>query len=227
MPPEDVESASAEATSAIDMAVSEPPAPDAIEVHCTPEATTLSTPVVKPGPAGVALRVVNDVGKPVYVTLLSAQGGRGDRVSGPSRETIEPLAPGPVDIACYDPDDPAQDPPSSPGYLQRVARFEIVDEDRVWRPDTLECLDEQRGGASASFGEDAGRPREELPDMLRDWLKLPPTDEVRPAGYPEQPGAPLVVVRDGRVVARGSTAKLEHGWVVDSVEACTSDVPIG
>ena len=209
------------------MMESQPPAPDAIEVHCTAEATTVSTPVVKPGPAGVTLRVLNDTGQPIYVTLTSAHGGQGDQVSGPGRETVEPLAPGPVEIACYDPSDPAQDPPSSPGYLERVAHFEVVDEDGVWRPDTLECLDGQQGGASASFGEDAGQPREELPDALRTWLKLRPTDEVRPAGYPEQPNAPLVVVRDGRVVARGSIAELEHGWVVDSVEACTSDVPIG
>ena len=81
---------------------------------------------------------------------------------------------------------------------------------------------------SASGSSSRGWPASSLndADALRTSLKLRPTDEVRPAGYPEEPAAPLVVVRDGRVVARASTAELEHGWVVDSVEACTSDVPL-
>ncbi len=187
------------------------PLPDVMEVRCTDEGTTVSTPAVKPGPAGVRVRIANDTGKPIYVTVESANGGRGDQVAEQGRDTVEPLPPGPVSIACYDPNDPAQDPPSSPGYLERVEHFEVVDEDGLWITDRPECPDGQMAGASASFGEDAGQPREELPDMLRTWLKLLPTDEVRSAGYPEQPNAPLVVVRDGRVVARGFDRRAREG----------------
>ena len=198
------------------------PLPDIVEVRCTADGTTVSTSVVRPGPAGVRMRVVNDAGTPIYVTLESASGGRGDQVSEQGRDTVEPLAPGEVSIACYDPTDPAQDPPSSPGYLERVAHFAVVDADGLWVTDRPECPDGQMAGASASFGEDAGQPRDELPEMLRTWLKLRPTDEVRSAGYPEQLNAPLVAVRDGRVVARGSIAELAKGWVIDSVEGCSS-----
>jgi hypothetical protein len=210
-----VESASAEVTALADV----------VEVRCTPDGPIVSTALVRPGPAGVPLHVVNDAGKPLYVTLQWEGGGRGDLVSE-ERDTVETLPPGRVGIACYDPEDPAQDPPSSPGYLERVGEFEIVDVDGVWVSDALQCLDDQQANASASFAEDAGQPREELPDALRTWLKLRPTDEIRSAGYPEQADAPLVVVRDGRVVARGSIAELENGWVVDSVDACTTDVPL-
>ena len=208
-------------------AVVSEPLPDLVEIRCTTDGTTVSTSAVRPGPEGVRMRVVNDAGTPIYVTVESANGGRGDQVSEQGRNTVEPLPPGQVSIACYDPTDPAQDPPNSPGYLERVAHFAVVDADGLWITDRPECPDGQMAGASASFGEDAGQPREELPDVLRTWLKLRPTDEVRSAGYPEQVNAPLVAVRDGRVIARGSIAELAKGWVIDSVEGCSSDATIG
>ena len=43
---------------------------------------------------------------------------------------------------------------------------------------------------------------------------------MRAAGYPDRPNGPLVVVRDGRVIARATIAEFPKGWEIDSVEGC-------
>jgi hypothetical protein len=203
---------------------SEPvPTPDIVEVRCTPGETTTSTILVAPGPAGVRLRVVNELGKPVLVEVQVNEVRQGELLAGTSRETVEPFPPGPVDVACYAASDPAPDMSSDDA---RVARFDVAYGHEEWVPDTLECSDGRRDVQEAALDEGDGRPREELPEALRRWLKLRPTDEVHPAGYPEQANAPLVAVRDGRVVARGTVIELDSGWAVESVEACTADVPL-
>lgn len=204
------------------------PLPEVLDVRCTAAGTTTSAPAVKPGPAGVRVRVVNETDTSLNVTLKTESSGSGGEVSGGAeRETVEPLAPGSVDVACYDPTDPAQDPPSSPGYLERVASFDVVDQDGLWVADTPECPDDHFVGVAGSFTPDAGMPREDLPDAIRERAHLAPDDEVRAAGYPEQANAPLVVVRDGRVVVSATPIELEQGWEIGGMQGCAADGLIG
>ena len=71
--------------------------PDVVEVRCTADGTTVSAPQVKPGPAGVHLRIANETDDLLVVTVQSAHGVRGDgHEPGATRESRR-LAPGPVD----------------------------------------------------------------------------------------------------------------------------------
>ena len=54
--------------------------------------------------------------------------------------------------------------------------------------------------APRTAGPRPGLTREQLPDELRTRTRLASDDEIRRGGYPEQDNAPLVVIRDGRVV---------------------------
>lgn len=201
---------------------------DVAEVHCTNEGTTVPTQEVLAGPEGVRVRVVNDADEPMSLVLPMGRGGSaGDLAPGETRESVETFAPGPVAIACYDPEDPAQDPPSSPGYLKRVASFEVVDPLALWQPTAPECPDGNGVGIAGSFGPDAGMPREDLPAAIRERAHLQPEDEIRSGGYPAQADAPIIVLRDGRVILSAMPVKLDHGWEIGSMEGCTADGLIG
>jgi hypothetical protein len=196
--------------------------PDVVEIRCTADGTELAAARVRPGPAGVRVRVRNETGAQA-LTFRGAVGGFGVTAAPGTTEQVVTMAPGRFDVACYDPGDPAQDPPSSPGYLKRVVSLEVVDHDGLWRSDEPECRGGGMVGVAASWAADAGVPWDRLLTDLRTQLHLLPTDELRPAGYPDQAAAALVVVRDGRIVVAIHPEELAAGWVFGELTGCAAD----
>jgi hypothetical protein len=220
--PEDVEAATAEAVSVESL-------PDIVDVRCTTDGTIVSADLVEPGPAGVRLRITNDTDAPLRVVVQGAGADHGgEQQPGATTEVVAPLAPNlPVDVACYDPTDPTQDPPTSPGYLRRVTQVLVVDDEGLWQPASPECADEEFAAVAGSYGPDAGMPRADLPDALRQRAHLTADDMIRPGGYPEQENPPLVAVRDGRVVAVAFPVKVAQGWEIGELQGCTADGLVG
>lgn len=182
--------------------------PTVLEVTCTPEGATSSTPLVAASAAGLRVRyshpsTPDDGASGWSIAWQSNTGGAGfGGDPDGTTEVVLPLAPGRVsEVACSPPIGP--DVSVDSGAERWKVRPEVVDPGGVWRPSDLDC--EQT--ASTSIGDPTGGPRAEGARLARDALlgyfgSDVDEDEIEQLGYPDAPGPTYGVVRQGRVLAR-------------------------
>jgi len=170
---------------------------EVLEVRCLADGTTtVATTQVSPGRAGVRLRVVNETDG-ARAVLLDADrlGVTASQDAGTTVESVEALPPGRVDVECTAPGTAEQ-----PATLADPVAVEVVDAAGLWQRTAVECPQGDEIGIPTPPGWGVFLTREQLPDELGTRTRLAPDDEIGRGGYPEQDDAPLVVVRNDRVV---------------------------
>jgi hypothetical protein len=197
--------------------------PTDVELTCGVNgSTSLSTDVVRPQRDGVHLLVVNEYEEPVSVGVLGVTRGDGQGLGADpgSSELVLTQAPGNVDLSCT---------PNSQlmsGEEPRSVRVTIVDPEGLYVDGALVCE-----VVTSMIGESPDAPIDEGPpplDVARDVIDgLQTDDTLLYAGYPDQPRRPVVVSREGEIVASFSMAQYEErSWVIDEYSACEgSDLP--
>jgi hypothetical protein len=176
---------------------------------CSSDGTTsLSTDTIQPRPDGIHLEVVNEYDEPVSVEGFDADPGVTDWVF--------PRGPGTMQLMCW--------PYSEHGSGETPTRtpLGIVDPLGLYLDGSLACNDEDFPTAIGSYGE---RPVDEGPpplDIAREVIDgLREDDVLRVAGYPEQDGGAVIVIRDGGVAGRYGIGRSEgKPWTVTSGSAC-------
>src|SRR5262245_17290182 len=184
------------------------------QVACEADGSTrLVTPEVQVRPDGFTLRVISDLNEPASIN------GLGTDVDPGVTESEATTPPGRLEVACWPfSEHGSQEPPtqtltiSDPEGLYVSAELQCPPgEDERWS-EILDFPDTQHGVYTS--------PTEAASAHLR---RLEPTDELRQAGYPEQQDAPVIVVRDGAVVASVSVRLAKDGrWYVAGASGCSS-----
>jgi hypothetical protein len=174
--------------------------------------TTLLTPEVHVRPDGFTLRVRSDLNEPASIN------GFGMDVDPGATESVTTTPPGRLEVACWPfSEHGSQEPPtqtltiSDPEGLYVSADLECPSgDDGAWT-DVLDYASPVKGSFASPI------------DAAAEYLSLEPTDELRQAGYPEQQSAPVIVVRDGDVVASVGVALANNGkWYVAGANGCSS-----
>ena len=191
----------------------DPPVPQVVAITCLPDGSIrLSTDRVLARSDGVHMELVNRVDEPTSVNGLGMDLGANEE-----RDLVSGIAPGIVELACWPfsehggGDEPATTP------------LEVLDPDGLFVSGDVEC-DGVMSNSIADFvaaPDDRGPPPIDVARGLIDGLLT--TDEVRYAGYPDGPGA-VIVVRDGEVVASYSIVHFAENdrWVVEGSSICGS-----
>jgi hypothetical protein len=167
---------------------------------------SVSATAVQARPDGVHFRVVNEYDEPVSVGGMDA-----DR--GTTRWTVVE-APGPFKLSCW--------PFSQHGSGNEPAgpAVQVVDPSGLWVPSKLECP----GGSMMGSADDSGATSGKPPPLeaAREAIQgLQPTDTIELAGYPEQENAPVVVIRDDKVIASYGFEESGGQWSVAGGSVCT------
>jgi hypothetical protein len=195
-------------------ALSGPDATSTVRIVCEADgSTTLLTPQVYVRPDGFTLRVRSDLNEPASIN------GLGMDVEPGLKETLMTTPPGALEVACwpFSEHNSLQEPPThtltivDPEGLYVSAELECPPGDAAWR-EAIDYASPVKGSYASPIDAAAAHLR-----------SLQPTDELMQAGYPEQQSAPVIVVRDGDVVASvgvalGSTRK----WYVEGAHGCSS-----
>lgn len=193
------------------------PLPDVARVTCESEgAPRVGSPAVKPQRDGVHLEFVNESGKDLSFSIEDSGGGGmgSDAPQGTSSQAVD-LHPGTVLIACYD---------SFTEDAGEVAQtpLEIVDQDGLWIPATLDCA---LGFSGTSDYVEGARgktdPLEAAQEALAGYMKK--DDFVEPAGYPDTLTRIYRLVRAGETL--GTVSLFDDGaggWLADTVTGCSS-----
>jgi hypothetical protein len=185
--------------------------PDAVQVVCDSNGTSVLTPIVRPQRDGVHLEVQNTTGEDLSFVIGDSGG---DNAPAGSSELIWPLAPGAVKIGCV-----AQ---SAPGDTRPDGEVTVQDPDGTWIDPGVGCGTVTLGsmdyvdGATGEQGDPVQIARTRLRDRLHEG------DVVQAAGYPAAPDRHVIVVRDGSTVA-DLTYRLDQagtGWLEDSESTC-------
>jgi hypothetical protein len=174
--------------------------------------TTIGTPQVLARPDGVHVRVVSRLDEPA-----SINGWGFDVDTGSSRWTFG-SRPGVVQTACWPFSDHGKEEPAT-------QPIEIVDPSGLFVDGELDCGD---GVAIAWVGDYVSAPDEDAPPITLEEARsvvrgLEPTDEVRYAGYPEDPAPSVIVLRDGRVIASIGFARFDGEWSAPGGEVCDAE----
>lgn len=177
--------------------------------------TTLLTPEVQVRPDGFTLRVRSDLNEPASIS------GLGMDVDPGVTESVMKHPPGRLGVACwpYSEHESLQEPPtrtltiSDPEGLYVSAELECpAGDDGQWG-EVLDYASPIRGSYASPIHAAAAH----LDSGLR------PSDELRKAGYPEQQSGPVIMVRDGDVVASVVVALANSGkWYVAGANGCSS-----
>jgi len=188
------------------------PVPALAVIECGADgSTTIGTLQVLAQPDGVHVRVVSHLDEPA-----SINGWGLDADPGASRWTFG-YRPGVVQTACW--------PFSDHGKKEPATQpIEIVDPSGLFVDGELDC----EGMVSTSTADYASEPDADAPpiplDEARSMLRgLLPGDEVRYAGYPEEPRPNVIVVRDGRVIASLGFARFDGEWSSPGGSICVDD----
>ncbi len=174
--------------------------------------TTIRTPRVSAQADGVHVRVVSHLDEPA-----SINGWGFDVDSGASRWTLG-SRPGVVQTACWPFSDHGNEEPAT-------QPIEILDASGLFVDGELDC----EGGVSMGWTADYASPPDEdappiTPEEARSELRgLRPSDEVRYAGYPEDPDPSIIVVRDGRVIASIGFARYDGAWSAGGGQVCDEE----
>lgn len=186
------------------------PAPDIAtraELTCASDGTTtLSPSAVQPQLDGVHLRVTNQFNEPVSVEGFDANPG--------VTNWVLTQGPGTMELMCW----PFSDHGS--GDEPRRVPLEIVDPLGLYVDGTVPCEID-----AITTVDWAKSPIDEGPPPLgiaRDIIKgLRPDDVLRIAGYPEQEGGSVVVIREGEIIASYGIKRFEgEPWAVVAGRAC-------
>jgi hypothetical protein len=184
--------------------------PDAVQVVCDSDGTSVLTPVVRPQRDGVHLKIQNTTGEDLSFIV----GGDGDNAPAGSSELIWPLAPGAVKIGCAALSAPGDTPPDGEVTVQ--------DPDGLWIDPGVGCGSAVIGSMDYVQGAtgEPGDPVEIARARLRD--RLQEGDLVQAAGYPEESERHVIVVRDGSTVAdlRYVRDEAGTGWLEDAETTC-------
>jgi hypothetical protein len=179
-----------------------------LELTCrTDGSMKVSATTVQAQADGVHLLVVNEYDEPVSI-------GGFDADPGHSTWTM-PFAPGVESFSCW--------PFSQHGSGDEPSGkdVEIVDPDGIYVDGKVEC-DGQMWSRIADFAEvpdDDGPPPLDVARTRIEGLR--DTDVLRVQGYPEQDGAGVIVVRDGRVIASFSFVKFsDRPWTIAGGTGC-------
>ena len=179
-----------------------------LELTCrTDGSNEVSETTVQAQPDGVHLRVVNEYDEPVSIGGFDADPGR-------STWTFA-FAPGAESFSCW--------PFSQHGSGEEPSGtdVEIVDPDGMYVDGKVECA----GQMWSSIADFVEAPDDDGPpplDVARTRIEgLRDTDVLRVQGYPEQDGAGVIVIRDGRVIASFSFVKfLDSPWTIAGGTGC-------
>ncbi|MGZ8619375.1 MAG: hypothetical protein ACXWYE_05690 [Actinomycetota bacterium] len=187
-------------------------APALAVIECEADgSTTIGTPEVQAQPDGVHVRVVSHLDEPA-----SINGWGFDVVTGTSRWTFG-SRPGVVETACW--------PYSGHGKEEPATQpIEILDPSGLFVDGELDC----EGMWSSSVSDYASEPDADAPpiplDEARSMVRgLLPGDQVRYAGYPQEPDQGVIVVRDGRVIASLRFARFGGRWSSPGGSICVDD----
>lgn len=174
--------------------------------------TTVETPSVRAQPDGVHVRVVSHLDEPA-----SVNGWGFDVDPGASRWTFG-MHPGVSETACW--------PFSDHGKAEPATQpIEVLDPDGLFVDGELDCA----GGQSMGWVADYATPPDESPPPISleearaELTGLEPGDEVRYAGYPDDPAPSVIVVRDGRVIAGVGFARSAGEWSAPGGQVCEEE----
>lgn len=187
-----------------------PDHPDVARIVCEADGSTIvSTSTVLVQPDGVHVRVESHLDEPASVN------GWGFDVDPGRSAWVMTGPPGLVQTACwpYSDHDSGEEPPPTP--------VEVLDPDGLYVDPEVDCTG-QVGTYIADYGApgpdfDVRIPLEEAREEIRG---LRSTDQLVHGGYPEAVPAPVLVVRDGGVVASFSFAQTERGWTSPGGTIC-------
>lgn len=195
--------------------------PELARIACDAETTDVLTPRVRPQRDGIHLRFENRAGKPLAYSVESRRGGgRGGGVDAQGTDAVVPLPPGPLAVACFDPE--ASDDPSE----KERSEVEVVDPLGLWTPSVLSSTCKTAVATTADYASGAegegGAPFEVTRRFLERRGVLEDGDIVEAAGYPEQKEAIVRLARDGETLAvLEFMSDGEGGWLLSTVNACT------
>jgi len=182
---------------------------DEVLVRCLADGTTeLSAADVVAQSDGVHVRVMSRLDEPASVN------GLGVDVEPGSSDWILGLAPGRHGVACWPFSEHTNDEPATTTLV-------VHDPDGLWTDGELDC---EGGDAWSTIVDFIDSPIDEEPtlDEARSAIDgLRPDDELRFAGYPDDPGS-VLVVRDDRVVGSFGLGRFREGsrWSVTGGTAC-------
>jgi hypothetical protein len=204
-------------------------APSQLEVRCTAAGTVVAAPrAVDVRMGGAWLHVVNATSKRMSVTVTLG------RDSGPiTSRDVRPgvtgwmrfaLAPGQWRIACIDRSDAEQDPPSSPGYRERLVRVTVSDPHGWYRPEALSCKQQVGSIADYPVGAEGIQDVSELPRFSLEAVEYArPGDVVGDAGYAVHPATARSyrVLRGDRVIGLVTWTDGGNGWLRNITVLCS------
>ena len=204
-------------------------APRQLEVRCTAGGTVVAAPrAVDVRMGGAWLHVVNATSKRMSVTVTLGQD------SGPSTSRdIRPgvtgwmrfaFAPGQWRIACLDHSDPLQDPPSSPGYRERLVSVKVSDPNGWYRPEALSCKQQVGSIADYPVGAEGIQDESELPGFSLEAVEYArPGDVVGDAGYAVHPASARSyrILRGDRVIGLVTWTDGGNGWLRNITVLCS------
>jgi hypothetical protein len=195
--------------------------PDVAEIRCDEKTTELSTPFVRPQRDGVHVRFVNNSSGERSYSLMTASGGGGNGGGPGTYEDVWTFGPGRATVVCSDPLG-EQDPSEIPHTIHLT----IVDPEGLFVPTALTgCLEGEAFTMFADFAPGTpGEPGDPVEVARRSFAAnngLRADDIVERAGYPDEPGARVRMVRDGTtVVVATLTGSSEQGWLIGSASGC-------
>jgi hypothetical protein len=190
---------------------SEAPPADVAGITCGRSTMTVLTPTVAAQSDGVHIAIRNTSSDPLSVQFENFGDG-----AQPNSTTalIEQLPPGTQKVRC--------EPRSVDVAVFGWETFEVVDPNGYWVSPEPECTGEMFGG-TMDYAEPAGDadPIDAARSVFGD--RLQPTDELRVAGYPDDPdGRFVIAVREGANVLSTHLLFGSQGWFADTVRGCSS-----
>jgi hypothetical protein len=198
-------------------------ATDTASVRCEPSSTWSQPEAVRVQPDGVHLSIDNRTERRMFLYYRIGEDTRpvGEVGAGVS-DAVVTAPPVAWDLICVAPNAyPEDDDPWAP--------LTVVDPDRVWVSDVLDC--DRSAASHPDYREDfeGGTPagvQGDPIDLAREWITgagfpVVAEDVLEQAGYPEAEPFLVRVVRHGRVVAIGTfQADGEGGWIDRGAEYC-------
>lgn len=196
-------------------ATPESPVPSSkVEVTCQADGTTeLGTSSVSAEPAGVRVVVRN------YLDERASVSGLGLDVPTGRTERMALVPPGYVRVACR----PLGDQDSLQGLASRP--LQVLDPRSFYNDPELGCGDGMFRSSLVDFMAPGPDESSSIPlgeGSRRIWGLLPDDDVVMGA-YPEQPAAPVLVVRHGAVVGSFGFGLIGDRWVSTGYSVCDEE----
>jgi hypothetical protein len=206
--------------------------PRELEVRCSTAGTSVLAPrLAEVRMGGAWLHVVNRTKRRMAVVVEVGA----DRAPAGTREILPEvdgwmrfaLPPGRWRVACVDPDNPRQDPPSAAGYRRRLVPVRVVDNHGWYRTEALACSAQTSSIADFAAGT-SGRPNvSDLPPIVRRQIDYArPTDLVGDAGYAVVPAwrRTYRLLRGNDVIGLVAFEDYGQGWLLSTTTTC-SDAP--